>query len=202
MTEDSVTKEMFFSSRYAQMVGFIFAVIIARSFENYSDILFTPWSDWLAFFALVGLYAFVILSWAGYQQSLQEYPYTKTKLSTLRVMSDFLIVVIYVFMLNSIQQIQASDLAVNYELGFVFTFIAYIIGGKLRQMEYSKEASKQLKLYYTLLALVIIFASYFSIINYTSFRHPLLEWGGVIAPMVVTVIWRYWRDIGGVINKS
>lgn len=195
-----LTKEQFFSSRYAVLIGFIFAVVIARSFEDYAEILFEPWSHPLAFIALISLYIFVILSWAGYQQSLKSYPYTDGKISVLRMSTDFLIVVIYVFMLYSIEQIQTSGIVLNYIMGFVLVFTAYIINGKLRQIEYEKEASKQLPLFYTLSFMVLVVASYIYLIYFVGDLHPAIHWIAVVAPLIATIIWRYRRDIGGRIN--
>jgi len=195
--DEFLTRAQFFSSRYATLVGFLFAIVIGRSFENYEMILFNPWKYKLEFLSLSSLYAFVILSWAGYHQSLVNYPYTKGAKSALRLFFDFITVIIYVYMISSIEDIMNESSMYSYILGYLLSFVAYIFSGLTRRWEYSENASRTSGLIVALVFYSLLYLGYHLSTQTVWFDNKTINWTTGILVLIIFIFWRYWRKIGG-----
>lgn len=200
--EDPLTELQFFSSRYGVFIGFLYAVVVGQSFEDYDHILFDPITSPVAFLALISLYIFVIVSWAGYHHSISEYKYEKDLISVVRLGSDFLTMIFYVFMLRTIADIDGGKPITNYIIGFVLIFFAYMVNGIIRRRQHGSEASKLITLCKTTFYLILTLLLYIIITNWITGRHIVIDVLAVLSPITITILWRYWRDIGGIQRVS
>lgn len=193
------------SSRYTAFVGFTFAAVVAGSFTNYSEVLFDPLARPFAFLALLNLYVLVLLSWAGYSQSVGKYPYTDDALSVVRLGADFLVVVVYAFLLRTIGSFGQTRPVEAFVFGYVLVFLAYIASGRLRVMEYDRRASKQNPLECTVCAYGLLYLGYVLVTTLLTLS-PVVAAAVDVVTLALTLVlylaWRYRRDIGGELGSN
>lgn len=195
-----VTDEEFhLSTRYALLVSFVFAAIVGQSLNMYSNILFSPEAS-PSFLALIGLYLLLLFSWAGYHQSLTSHPYTQEKIAVVRLGADFLIVVVYAYLLQTVGTINAGETVEGYILGFDLVFVSYLLSGLLKRIEHNDEEASKAGWHTIMIILyTVLYFAYKTIIS--TFNTPRILDSGVIFLVIVLMLgWRFKRDIGGVIN--
>lgn len=131
------------------LVDIVFAVVVGQSINEYRSQLFPPEVTSLSFWALIGVYAAIILSWIGYHHLLKNKKYLieETAFAKLRLTNDLSIVVLYSYLLLSVSWFQEGsegppdlytvpmDAPVAYLLGFTIIFLLYIINDVLVGVE-------------------------------------------------------------------
>lgn len=131
------------------LVDIVFAVVVGQSINEYRSQLFPPEVTSLSFWALIGVYAAIILSWIGYHHLLKNKKYLieETAFAKLRLTNDLSIVVLYSYLLLSVSWFPEGsegppdlytvpmDAPVAYLLGFAIIFLLYIINDVLVGVE-------------------------------------------------------------------
>lgn len=87
------------------------------------------------------MYFTTVSSWWGYHRSLADYPYKQSVDGILRFTFDALTVILYVYLVYSVREIEESGHLLRYIYGFPLIFLAYLGSGLLRRREYDERAS-------------------------------------------------------------
>lgn len=137
-----------------RLVQFIFALVIARSLLVYQAILLDPFNPkyTVAGVALLVVYMTTVFSWIDWHRSTELNPYKmhlheKGKdefLDLVRLLFDLAIVVLYAYLLFSIQAFR-EDPNVDIHrhlLGYPLVFGGYLLSGLPRRLVYGRRASR------------------------------------------------------------
>ncbi len=218
MSSDS---EIDLSLAVHNLVDIVFAVVVGQSITTYTDLLFPPSVTSLAFWALLGVYASVILSWIGYHLLLQHSPYqVRTRAGKFRLTDDLAIVVMYSYLLVTVEWFREGvhqilfgftvDPPAAYLLGYVAVFVLYMLNDVLVWSEQNRrslwktanpvavygnrdEVGHLTQTAPTFIVFVTIAGLYmvFSPTSPTT-SSGLGEWATVLAAVALMVSWRWW----------
>lgn len=146
------------SDKLVQYVDIVFGVAVGQSIIRYINLIQNPLLHLFASTALLLVILTVGLSWVGYHKSMYEFPYKADNLSfhsleksvsILRPFTDFLIVVVYIFLLFTIDGLQQEPAGINlftFIASYVLFFTLYIIGGVFRIIEYKDRDASRLEI--------------------------------------------------------
>lgn len=203
------------------LVDIVFAVVVGQSVTTYSDLLFPPKVSSLAFWALLGVYASIILSWIGYHYLLQHSPYeVQTKAGKFRLTDDLAIVVMYSYLLVTVEWfrdgIQQTLFGVTvdppgaYLLGYITVFVLYMLNDVLVWSEQNRRSLLDtlhpvaiynnrsdvghLPLTVPTFIVYVIVAGLYMAFSPTSLSSPfgLGEWATVFVAVALMITWRWW----------
>jgi Kef-type K+ transport system membrane component KefB len=181
------------SDRLVQLIDIVFAVVIAESLARYSDEI-VGLSSPRTLVALLGVYVVTVSSWWFYYVSMKKYPYTETRIGTARFAVDLFTVVLYVYLLYSVAQIESSDNVVRYVSGFPFVFVAYIASGILRRWEYKKPGASRVGLLLTFAVLLGACASaYHFLYSGRPSEAAAWNWLFIVLPPLLVIAFRVSR---------
>lgn len=122
------------------LIDILYAVVIGTGLFEFQDVLLRPEASFAAFFALASVYVTVAWSWYGYHQSMYQHPYSGLP-GHFRLVTDFLILVMYAFLLLSVHEIEATLNPTRYAAVYPAIFLGYMASGLLRRREHGPEAS-------------------------------------------------------------
>jgi len=181
------------SDRLVQLIDIVFAVVIAESLARYSDEI-VGLSPLRTLVALLGVYVVTVSSWWFYYVSMKKYPYKETRFGIARFVVDLFTVVLYVYLLYSVAQIERGDNVVRYVSGFPFVFVAYIVSGILRRLEYNQPRASRLGLLLTFAVLLGACASAYHLL-YSIWPSEAATWNWlfIVLPPLLIIAFRVRR---------
>lgn len=189
------------SKAYTQLVDIVFAVVVGQSIVGFSSVLYPPTVS-LEFGAVVGILVVVVFSWAGYHMSVAKYPYTEDNRSLARLGADFVIVLVYVYLIETVGTIQDTGDVGEFIVGFGLIFAAYLLSGVTRIWEYEDEASRWKMLVISGVCYLPVYISYRVAMEWWPGESELWGWLGIVLSVGIYVCWRFRREIGGAYGNS
>lgn len=171
------------SEAFVRLIDIMFGLTITQGLVLYRDLIVKPALS-LEVAALVLVYATIILSWVGYHTSILRYPYNKSPWSRLRLFLDIVILILYAYLVFSVQNLQ------NIFLGLASVFLFYVINGlaRIREWRDGKVSKPQLSLLFT-----IAFIIEWCILEFYSSTSPYLPWILVFTGLALLIFYRITR---------
>lgn len=129
---------------FAYICHFIFAIIIANSYETATEVFINPgWTfltDSSALTSALELflaYVIAISGWVGYARSMTKWPHADTKAGTVRFVLDITILFGYFWLISSAGTQNEFDL--NFLYWIVGLFSMFIVWDTLKRSEHIKK---------------------------------------------------------------
>jgi 5'(3')-deoxyribonucleotidase len=160
------------SQRIFWVIQTIFAVLLAKTFFDYKECILAPFSKehYLLTLGLLLVYTTALLSWIDYSFTtiVSPYRFGGPLRERFRFLVDLLIVVLYAFMLFSLESLKIDKGASISQLllGLFLVFLLYYFSGVLRIRQYGKRASRRGLISIFLFVYLILFTVYTILFRY------------------------------------
>lgn len=170
------------SEKLVSLVDILFAVAVGDSIFTliFSNNLIKDWPTFadiikVSNMALLVAYIAVILSWIGYHNMIDKFPYK----GTIRFWIDILIVFIYIIFIYSKENLSM------FLIWFIFIFLLYGIGDWIRDREYNIRVSQRNKSFVFTGIFIIVYIFYTSLIQVNS-----ISWLVLLLNLLLLVLYR------------
>jgi len=136
------------SERSVWVTQLVFGLVLAKGLVLYKELVLHPIGpnrgNLLATLGLFTVYYTTLLSWLDFSRTIARKPYDyATPLEKCRFLSDVAIVILYAYLLFSVEYllIPRGDIT-RFLVGFVFIYVGYLLSGLLRIRTYGRIASR------------------------------------------------------------
>lgn len=194
------SREDWVSDKFVQFVDILFGFVVGQGFVKYTSLLLDPSSEWFSWWALVGIYTVVILSWISYHRAMSQYSYATEKIiGWLHMTADFLVVCAYARLLFLIEELKPGAQTAKldqYVFGYVLVFVFFLLSGQLRILEHSdpNASVRHLMVYFGSFYL-LLFGFYKFVFPPLGLDTAVVNWVIVMVCPVVYVYYRVRRHI-------
>ena len=192
---------------YSFIAHFIFAVIIATSYEtaiqvfiNPDKALFSDFDSLIPSFELLLAYTAMVSGWVGYSRAMLKWPHTNTKAGALRFALDLAILFCYFGLIASADP--QNGFKEHYMNWIITLFILFVVWDIVKSNEYRKKnkTSALSKSFWKTVIFLIVFVLIVPWINNTLLDNQT----GIINEEVVygtillfvtflMLVYRYWK---------
>lgn len=195
---------------FSYICHFIFAIILANSYETATSVLIDPGWEFLSNgntiisgMELLLAYTITISGWVGYSRSMIKWPHTNIKSGTTRFILDLLVLFFYFWLISSAGT--ENEFNVYFLHWIVGLFVLFAMWDILKIKEHhkkSKTARQRQALYWSFLKTVVFGVIY--LIIAVSYQPALENQTELITEQIIYVIWlgmsigammayRYWK---------
>lgn len=135
------------SDQLVRLIQIVFALVVAQSLFLYREVIVHPFarSHRVALIALLAVFVTTVLSWIDWHITMELHPYDRQRrIEWVRLAADLLIVVLYAYLLFTVESFVDSPGASvqSYLLGFPLVFSLYLLSGIARRAAYGVAASR------------------------------------------------------------
>lgn len=184
------------SDHFVSLVNIVFGVVVVQSFSRNSNEIVHPELT-TTIVGLGAVYITVVSSWWGYHRliTVKGYRYKIGWAGFSRFVSDLIIVLLYAYLLFSVEEIDKANNLVRYIVGFPILFGFYIGGGLIRRLEYGwdRDVSDLLLLSVFGALLGGIAVGYNVLYTEDVGSREWLNWIFIGIPPAMILIWRFLR---------
>lgn len=161
MNSDIAESERRISNRLVSLIDIIFAVAVGDSIFAliFSDPSINNWPELdkiltISNMSLFVAYCAVVLSWTGYHNMIENFPYRSNFWGKARFCVDLFVVFTYIYFIYS-----KNNFSLFLFL-FIIIFFLYGIGDMIRDLEYDQRVSQRSKSFIFMILFLCVYISY------------------------------------------
>jgi len=193
----SLERERRISDQLVRLVQIVFGLVVAQSLFLYREVITDPFSPAhrSALVALLAVFLTTVLSWIDWHITMELHPYDRRRpIEWGRLTADLLIVVLYAYLLFTVEAFVASPGASvqAYLLGFPIVFALYLLSGVARKATYGVAASRFIPILVFLCFFLLLWLVYAAASSPSSPDRNLAFLGLVLVGMVGYRVFRAW----------
>lgn len=166
------------SDQLVRMVQIVFGLVLAQGLLLNQEVILHPFNEKniVPLCALASIFIMTFFSWVDWHTTMELNPYNVNThyhyryAELMRLGLDLLVVIVYAYLLFSIEEIKKSPTEgiSSFLLGFIFIFILYFFSGLTRIITYGRVASKLRLITVFGLLYLLLYVEYGRIDNYLS----------------------------------
>lgn len=203
--QDSHAARSWLADQLLEPTKLVFAIVIAESLRDYSDVLTSPvrHDHYIATLALVGIYLTTVWSWRGWHAAHLTAPYKVDANGRLgpwevyRFYADLAIVIAYAYTLFQVAPILKDPRhdALWLLIGYPIIVSLYAVENWMRRKTYGRSARRTIPLAVTFLAHLVVAIAYVvarrQLVHVSGAHDDLLWLNGVTFTLAITIMWGY-----------